>query len=64
MKLDPPTPLQWKTLQECAVVHRNQYLMKDKSNNVDNSSEKEWEGTATIDAAPIVAFIDDISGSA
>jgi len=76
MTLDPPTPLQWKTLQECVVVHRNnqlkqQQLTKEGEIEKSNSSgegvigdEELAEGTttATIGAAPIIAFIDEATG--
>ena len=53
MTLDPPTPLQWKALQECVVVHRNQ---------LNNDNDQEDMQTATIDAAPLIAIIDDSTG--
>jgi len=60
MTLDPPTPLQWKALQECVVVHRNQL------NNNDNNSTEGRDAmamrSATIDAAPLVAIMDQESG--
>eukprot|EP00979_Chaetoceros_neogracilis_P004579 scaffold797_cov408-Chaetoceros_neogracile.AAC.44 len=52
MLLDPPTPLQWKALQECVVVHRNQF----------NEIEEGDMRTATIDASPLVAIIDEATG--
>jgi hypothetical protein len=56
MTLDPPTPLQWKALQECVVVHRNQL---DNNHNGDMNIGML---TATIDAAPLVAIIDAATG--
>lgn len=55
MVLDPPTPLQWKALQECVVVHRNQF-QQDNDVNMSTST------TATIDAAPLIAIIDEATG--
>jgi len=77
MTLDPPTPLQWKTLQECVVVHRNdqfkqqQLMTKGETGESSNSwqeiireEDEQVEGTttATIGAAPIIAFIDEATG--
>jgi len=53
MILDPPTPLQWKALQECVVVHRNQFMEQDKGDM----------RTATINASPLVAIIDEVTGT-
>jgi len=53
MKLDPPTPLQWKALQECVVVHRNRQNQNANEGTVD---------TATIMAAPLIAIIDEATG--
>ena len=53
--LNPPTPLQWKALQECVVVHRNQLNFLKGNGSGDTRS-------ATIDAAPIVAITDDATG--
>mmetsp|Transcript_3932 Transcript_3932/g.6013 ORF Transcript_3932/g.6013 Transcript_3932/m.6013 type:complete len:454 (+) Transcript_3932:371-1732(+) len=58
MTLDPPTPLQWKSLQECVVVHRNQL---DNNHNGDIDMNIDMR-TATIDAAPLVAIIDKATG--
>ena len=59
MILDPPTPLQWKALQECAVEHQNRFA-NSKSN--DNDDDKLSSKTATIQAAPLIAIIDEASG--
>lgn len=53
MMLDQPTPLQWKALQECVVVHRNRFHENADESNVD---------TATIQAAPLIAIIDEATG--
>jgi hypothetical protein len=68
MILDPPTPLQWKALQECVVVHQNQLKrdqedqeeLKDRSYDLDDDHDYEMN-IATIDAAPLIAVIDDAS---
>ena len=66
MVLDPPTPLQWKALQESVVVHRNQ-LQKDKkkdgNQNNDNDINDTGNMVATIDAAPLIAVIDEVTGT-
>ena len=60
MSLNPPTPLQWKTLQECVVVHRNDRAKPEGEGGIEDHLS---EGTtATIEAAPIVAFIDETTG--
>jgi len=50
--LDPPTPLQWKALQESIVIH--------KMSSADGITQKQ---VGTIKAAPIIAFIDEVTGS-
>ena len=50
--LDPPTPLQWKSLQESIVIH--------KMASRDGDEQKK---TGTINAAPIIAFVDNVTGS-
>lgn len=66
MVLDPPTPLQWKALQESVVVHRNQ-LQKDKKKDANKNNDNEMNNTsnmmATIDAAPLIAIIDEVTGT-
>ena len=68
MILDPPTPLQWKALQECVVEHQNRFANVQNDNNNDNgdnsgsSSSTLKSKTATIQAAPLIAIIDDASG--
>ena len=60
MILNPPTPLQWKALQESVVIHRNNQL--SSYNEDDDSSEKD-RNFAVIDAAPLIAIIDEHTGS-
>ena len=60
MFLDPPTPLQWKALQECVVEHFNQRKNKNSEEiggeiGLNNNSAV----SATINASPIVAIIDE-----
>ena len=59
MTLDPPTPLQWKALQECVVEHHDRFA----NNNDDNDDNGLKSKTATIQAAPLIAIIDEASGS-
>ena len=49
MKLNHPTPLQWRSLEESVITH----LERNKGND--------GAGTA-INGAPIVAIIDEVSG--
>mmetsp|Transcript_26598 Transcript_26598/g.37458 ORF Transcript_26598/g.37458 Transcript_26598/m.37458 type:complete len:549 (+) Transcript_26598:337-1983(+) len=51
MTLEPPTPLQWQALEECVTLHQK-YLQVNTG--VDTITG--------IDAAPLVAIIDDVSG--
>lgn len=60
MILNPPTPLQWKALQESVVVHRNQYSSQEEEKHDDNHNNE--IKFATIDAAPLVAIIDEYTG--
>jgi hypothetical protein len=53
MTLDPPTPLQWQTLEESVIIHQ-QYLKEQGGN--------ETCRTTGVDAAPLVAVIDDVTG--
>lgn len=66
MTLDPPTPLQWKALEECVVVHQNyvrkQLTLETNKAGDKNNSNEDADGTA-INAAPLVAIIDDVSGT-
>lgn len=66
MVLDPPTPLQWKALQESVVVHRNQ-LQKDKKKDGNQNNDNDINNTgnivATIDATPLIAVIDEVTGT-
>ena len=74
MILDPPTPLQWQTLEESVLLHQ-QYLKEQLSaTNQTSSSIDDDTGTSTtvdgdsalrttgVDAAPLVAVIDDVTG--
>jgi hypothetical protein len=54
MWLDPPTPLQWKTIEACVEaqqngVHRQQKRQSEQTNNDKN--------LATIDQSPLVAIL-------
>ncbi len=60
MLLDPPTPLQWKALQECVVEHQKRF-QNDNNNSVNDNTDLKSK-TATIQAAPLIAIIDDASG--
>lgn len=53
MTLDPPTPLQWQALEESVILHQ-QYLKEQGGN--------ETAQTTGVDAAPLVAVIDDVTG--
>lgn len=60
MFLDPPTPLQWKALQECVVEHFNQ--RKNKNSEAIGGEiglTMNSAVSATINASPIVAVIDE-----
>lgn len=59
MSLDPPTPLQWKALEESVVVHRNFLRGQGGMVIIDEKSDM---AAGVIDAAPLVAVIDDITG--
>ena len=64
MMLSPPTPMQWRALQEAVVVHRNSLARgKEKKDGSDSTSVGYSDG-GTIDAAPLVAVIDETSGPA
>ena len=52
MLLSPPTPGQWQALQEAVAIHRNALAAEDQQSQ---------EG-GTIDAAPLVAVIDGVTG--
>ena len=53
IKLNPPTPLQWKALQESVVVHQH---------SLNQHQEDITQDTATIKAAPLILIIDEKSG--
>lgn len=69
--LDPPTPLQWDTLEESVLLHQ-QYLQEQEQssqrneaddNLIDEMSTSDRSAmTAGIDAAPLVAVIHDVTG--
>ena len=54
IQLNPPTPLQWKALQESVVVHQHS-LQQQQGNSIQ-------EDAATITAAPLILIIDEKSG--
>lgn len=71
MTLSPPTPMQWRALQEAVVVHRNALAREQAEQGGNGRKSSTAAGTATpedtggtIDAAPLVAVIDEISGPA
>jgi hypothetical protein len=45
-----PTPMQWKALEESVLLHRK-YLKEQENSTITG-----------IDAAPLVAIIDEVSG--
>lgn len=51
--LDPPTPMQWQSLEETVVVHQKH--LKDELQSL---------AVASIDAAPLVAIMDEYTSSA
>lgn len=57
--VDQPTPFQWQTLHEAVMLH--QKYLKEQSSNDDNDEDSS-SMTTGIDAAPIVAVIDDVTG--
>eukprot|EP00542_Grammatophora_oceanica_P013028 CAMPEP_0194030930 /NCGR_PEP_ID=MMETSP0009_2-20130614/4244_1 /TAXON_ID=210454 /ORGANISM="Grammatophora oceanica, Strain CCMP 410" /LENGTH=482 /DNA_ID=CAMNT_0038670969 /DNA_START=97 /DNA_END=1542 /DNA_ORIENTATION=+ len=50
--LDPPSPAQWAALEESVVVHRK--YLKDQNET----------STTAIDAAPLIAVIDEVTATA
>eukprot|EP00957_Ditylum_brightwellii_P170488 12977078-Ditylum_brightwellii.AAC.1 len=56
--LDPPTPYQWKSLQESVVLHSN-----FQQRHIQNGVVEEEEDTSAIFAAPLILLIDDVTGS-
>ena len=64
MTLDPPTPMQWGALQEAVVVHQNSLKREDAERQglVEREEAAEEAEGGTIDAAPLVAVIDAVTG--
>jgi hypothetical protein len=58
MTLDPPTPLQWQALEESVILHQ-QYLKEQQSAGENKTASAQITG---VDAAPLVAVIDDVTG--
>ena len=58
MLLSPPTPGQWRSLQEAVAIHRNALALAAEE---DQQTVSHVEG-GTIDAAPLVAVIDGVTG--
>ena len=54
--LDSPTPLQWQVLEEAMYTHR-EYLKQEARRN----DGHENNNIAGIDAAPLVAFMDEVT---
>eukprot|EP00594_Rhizosolenia_setigera_P019313 CAMPEP_0178956810 /NCGR_PEP_ID=MMETSP0789-20121207/10499_1 /TAXON_ID=3005 /ORGANISM="Rhizosolenia setigera, Strain CCMP 1694" /LENGTH=485 /DNA_ID=CAMNT_0020638857 /DNA_START=225 /DNA_END=1682 /DNA_ORIENTATION=- len=53
--LSNPTPLQWRTLEECVLIHESKQSIYDHDeNNILNAT--------SITSAPIVAILDEYSG--
>lgn len=58
MTLDPPTPLQWQALEESVILHQ-QYLEEQQSMGGNETATALITG---VDAAPLVAVIDHVTG--
>lgn len=57
--------MQWKALQECVVVHQKQLEQLGLLNNSggdDSSNSRQSAVTLAIDAAPVIAIIDETTG--
>lgn len=54
--IEQPTPLQWETIEEAVLLHEK-YLKEEQSSCIDRMSI-----TTGIDAAPLVAVIDEVTG--
>jgi hypothetical protein len=52
--LNPPTPMQWQSLEEAVYTHQRHF--KKQANNKTNLGTRR---AASIDAAPLVAIMDD-----
>jgi len=61
MMLNPPTPLQWKALEESVVVHKN-FEQKHSTTQDQHDDDNPTSSSTAIDAAPLVAIIDETSG--
>jgi len=63
--LEQPTPLQWETIEEAVLLHEK-YLNEEQSSQPSESSQDNCidrlSTTTGIDAAPLVAVIDDFTG--
>jgi len=62
--IDSPTPLQWQTLEESVLLHR-QYLKEQLTMNETKDTKVDAFDapmTTGVDAAPLVAVIDDVTG--
>jgi hypothetical protein len=54
--------LQWKALQESLIVHRNRITLEAQK-STSSEGDDGVQNLGIIDAAPIVAFIDEVTGS-
>ena len=68
LTLSPPTPMQWQALEEAVLIHQHHTTNNNK--DVSCVSEESDDGTlsqccsaAGIDAAPLLAILDDATGS-
>ena len=65
LALEPPTPLQWYTLEEAALIQEQQQVPPDQCSD-SSSSVSSLSGKiamdAAIDASPLVAILDQASG--
>ena len=64
--VEEPTPMQWDVLQEALYNHRN-YLQEQQQQQpapANDASSQHQAGPAGIDAAPLVAFMDDVTSLA
>jgi hypothetical protein len=61
MILNPPTPFQWKALEESVVVHKN-FEQKHSTTQDQHDDDNPTSSSTAIDAAPLVAIIDETSG--
>lgn len=61
--LDCPTPLQWQALEESVLVHQQFLEEQAQSTDTDITVSEDAIKTCGVDAAPIVAVIDEITGT-